>query len=109
MKNQGRHDIKDRWQEIEDRFVDVVHKQSGDKSIQWIKPSEHLSYQMPEKEFEIFEQDFTKTMMDYMMYEDGIDAKDFYDNLIEKVMYSSVVTEDGEDYIITLKGDNDDK
>lgn len=109
VKNQGRHDIKDRWQEIEDRFVDVVHKQSGDKSIQWIKPSEHLSYQMPEKEFEIFEQDFTKTMMDYMMYEDGIDAKDFYDNLIEKVMYSSVVTEDGEDYIITLKGDNDDK
>ena len=87
VKNQGRHDIKDRWQEIEDRFVDVVHKQSGDKSIQWIKPSEHLSYQMPEKEFEIFEQDFTKTMMDYMMYEDGIDAKDFYDNLIEKVMY----------------------
>lgn len=109
VKNQGRHDIKDRWQEIEDRFVDVVYKQSGDKSIQWIKPSEHLSYQMPEKEFEIFEQDFTKTMMDYMMYEDGIDAKDFYDNLIEKVMYSSVVTEDGEDYIITLKGDNDDK
>lgn len=109
VKNQGRHDIKDRWQEIEDRFVDVVHKQSGDKSIQWIKPSEHLSYQMPEKEFEIFEQDFTKTMMDYMMYEDGIDVKDFYDNLIEKVMYSSVVTEDGEDYIITLKGDNDDK
>lgn len=109
VKNQGRHDIKDRWQEIEDRFVDVVHKQSGDKSIQWIKPSEHLSYQMPVKEFEIFEQDFTKTMMDYMMYEDGIDAKDFYDNLIEKVMYSSVVTEDGEDYIITLKGDNDDK
>lgn len=109
VKNQGRHDIKDRWQEIEDRFVDVVHKQSGDKSIQWIKPSEHLSYQMPEKEFEIFEQDFTKTMMDYMMYEDGIDVKDFYDNLIEKVMYSSVVAEDGEDYIITLKGDNDDK
>ncbi len=109
VKNQGRHDIKDRWQEIEDRFVDVVHKQSGDKSIQWIKPSEHLSYQMPEKEFEIFEQDFTKTMMDYMMYEDGIDVKDFYYNLIEKVMYSSVVAEDGDDYIITLKGDNDDK
>ena len=109
VKNQGRHDIKERWQEIEDRFVDVVHKQSGDKSIQWIKPSEHLSYQMPEKEFEIFEQDFTKTMMDYMMYEDGIDVKDFYDNLIEKVMYSSVVAEDGDDYIITLKGDNDDK
>lgn len=36
VKNQGRHDIKDRWQEIEDRFVDVVHKQNGDDTIQWI-------------------------------------------------------------------------
>ena len=41
------------YKKIEDKFVDVVHKQSGDKSIQWIKPSEHLSYQMPEIPFEI--------------------------------------------------------
>ena len=61
VKNQGRHDIKDRWQEIEDKFVDVVHKQNGDPTIQWIKPNEHLSYQTPEKEFEIYEEDFTKT------------------------------------------------
>ncbi len=106
VKNQGRHDIKDRWQEIEDRFVDIVHKQSGNSTIQWIKPSEHLSYQMPEKEFEIYEEDFMKTMMDYLMYEDGIDVKEFSDSLIEKVMYSSSVAEDGEEYIITLKGDN---
>ena len=109
VKNQGRHDIKDRWQEIEDRFVDVVHKQNGDDTIQWIKPSEHLSYQMPEKEFEIYEEDFTKTMMDYIMYQEGIDVKEFSDKLIEKVMYSSCVAEDGEDYVITLKGDNDDE
>ena len=109
VKNQGRHDIKDRWQEIEDRFVDVVHKQSGDSTIQWIKPNEHLSYQMPEKEFEIYEEDFTKTMMDYLMFEDGIDVKEFSDDLIEKVMYSSFVAEDGEDYIITLRSDNKDE
>lgn len=109
VKNQGRHDIKDRWQEIEDRFVDVVHKQNGDDTIQWIKPSEHLSYQMPEKEFEIYEEDFTKTMMDYIMYQEGIDVKEFSDKLIEKVMYSSCVAEDGEDYVITLKGDNNDE
>lgn len=109
VKNQGRHDIKDRWQEIEDRFVDVVHKQNGDDTIQWIKPSEHLSYQMPEKEFEIYEEDFTKTMMDYIMYQEGIDVKEFSDKLIEKVMYSSCVAEDGEDYVITLKGDNKDE
>ena len=109
VKNQGRHDIKDRWQEIEDRFVDVVHKQNGDDTIQWIKPSEHLSYQMPEKEFEIYEEDFTKTMMDYIMYQEGIDVKEFSDKLIERVMYSSCVAEDGEDYVITLKGDNNDE
>ena len=109
VKNQGRHDIKDRWQEIEDKFVGVVHKQSGDSTIQWIKPSEHLSYQMPEKEFEIYEEDFTKTMMDYLMYEEGIDVKEFADNLIEKVMYASCVAEDGEDYVITLRGDNRDE
>ena len=109
VKNQGRHDIKDRWQEIEDRFVDIVHKQSGDHTIQWIKPSEHLSYQMPEKEFEIYEEDFTKTMMDYIMYQEGIDVKEFSNKLIEKVMYSSCVAEDGENYIITLKGDNKDE
>lgn len=109
VKNQGRHDIKDRWQEIEDRFVDVVHKQNGDDTIQWINPNVHLSYQMPEKEFEIYEEDFSKTMMDYIMYQERIDAKEFSDKLIEKVMYSSYVAEDGEDYVITLKGDNKDE
>ena len=109
VKNQGRHDIKDRWQEIEDKFVNVIHKQSGDATIQWIKPSEHLSYQMPEKEFEIYEEDFTKTMMNYLMYEEGIDVKEFSDNLIEKVMYASCVTKNGEDYVITLRGDNNDE
>lgn len=109
VKNQGRHDIKDRWQEIEDRFVDVVHKQNGDDTIQWINPNKHLSYQMPEKEFEIYEEDFSKTMMDYIMYQEGIDVKEFSDKLIEKVMYSSCVAEDGEDYVITLKGDNKDE
>lgn len=109
VKNQGRHDIKDRWQEIEDRFVDIVHKQNGDDTIQWIKPSEHLSYQMPEKEFEIYEEDFTKTMMDYIMYQEGIDVKEFSNKLIEKVMYSSSIAENGEGYVITLKGDNKDE
>ncbi len=109
VKNQGRHDIKDKWQEIEDKFVNVVHKQSGDDTIQWINPNEHLSYQMPEKEFEIYEEDFTKTMMDYIMYKNGIDVKEFSDNLTSKVMYSSNVAEDGEDYVITLRSDNKDE
>lgn len=92
VKNQGRQDTKDRWQEIEDRWVDIIHKQSGDDTIQWLKPSEHLSYQIPEKPFEIYEEDFTKTMMDYLMFKEGIDVKDFGDALLRKIMYDSEIT-----------------
>ena len=49
VKNQGRQDIKDRWQSIEDLWIDIIRKQSGNETIQWLKPSEHLSYQMPKK------------------------------------------------------------
>jgi len=110
VKNKGRHDIKDRWQEIEDKFVEVVHKQSGDSTIQWINPQNHLSYQMPEKEFEIYEEDFTKTMMDYLMYEKSIDVKEFSDNLLSKVMYSSdVKMNDNNDVTITIKDGESNK
>ena len=99
VKNQGRQDIKDRWQSIEDRWVEIIRKQSGDDTIKWIKPSEHLSYQIPEKEFEISEEDFTKTMMDYLMFKQGIDVKEFSDKLINKVLYSSTVDSNDDSFI----------
>lgn len=102
VKNQGRQDIKDRWQSIEDRWVDIIRKQSGDDTIKWIKPSEHLSYQVPEKEFEISEEDFTKTMMDYLMFKQGIDVKEFSETLIKKVMYSSEITSTDNKILISL-------
>lgn len=102
VKNQGRQDIRDRWQSIEDQWVDIIEKQSGDDTIQWIKPSEHLSYQMPEKPFEILEEDFVKTMMDYEMFKQGIDAKEFVDQLLKQILYSSEVSENNDQTQITL-------
>lgn len=102
VKNQGRQDIRDRWQSIEDKWVDIIEKQSGDDTIQWLKPSEHLSYQMPEKPFEIFEEDFVKTMMDYEMFKQGIDAKEFGDQLLKQILYSSEVSENNDKTQITL-------
>lgn len=99
-----RQDIKDRWQSIEDRWVDIIRKQSGDNTVQWIKPSKNLSYQMPEKPFEIFEEDFTKTMMDYLMFKQGIDVKEFSDSLVKKVMYDSEISSKENDITIVLKG-----
>ena len=91
VKNQGRQDIKDRWQAIEDEWVEIIRKQSGNDTIHWIKPAEHLSYQMPEKKFEIRDEDFTKTMMDYLMFQEDIDVKDFGEKLLARVLYSSSV------------------
>ncbi|MBR4890534.1 MAG: N-6 DNA methylase [Clostridia bacterium] len=105
VKNQGRQDIKDRWQSIEDRWVDIIRKQSGDDTVQWIKPTKNLSYQMPEKPFEIFEEDFTKTMMDYLIFKEGIDAKDFNERLLRSVLYSSNITNDGCNITIVMKGE----
>lgn len=107
VKNQGRQDIKDRWQDIEDKWVNIIRKQTGDDTIQWLKPTEHLSYQMPEKPFEISEEDFTKTMMDYLMFEQGIDVKEFNEALLQQVLYKSNIEKNNEKVIITLQGVKD--
>lgn len=106
VKNQGRQDVRDRW-------ITVIRKQSGDDTIQWLKPAEHLSYQMPEKPFEIFEEDFTKTMMDYLLFQQGIDSKAFSEDLLKKVMYSGKITTEGNMVSIALDmsgaGDEQDR
>lgn len=106
VKNQGRQDIKDKWKEIEDYFVDVINKQSGNETIQWIKPTEHLSYQVPKKPFEITEEDFNKTILDYILFENKIDNKDFVEELLDTVLYSSMIVEDLNNFDIKInKGD----
>lgn len=103
VKNKGRHDVYGKWAAIEDYWVDVVEKQSGDDTCQWVKSDEHLSYQVPQKPFEIFEEDFRKTAMDYLMFKEGIDAKVFGEKLLETAMYSSTVSADDEIVNIALK------
>ena len=103
VKNQGRQDIKDRWQDIEDEWVEIIRKQTGSDTIQWLKPDEHLSYQMPRKPFEVTEEDFAKTVMDYLLYEQQVDVKQFSDNLIRRVLYSSKITSDENSVNINIK------
>ena len=95
VKNQGRQDINNKWQEIEDYWIDIIYKQSGNKTIKWIKPAlDHMSYPMPEKTFTIKETDFKKTVLDYIMFKNGIDTKSFYESLLNKTLYSSVILDD---------------
>lgn len=106
VKNQGRQDVKNKWSAIEDYWVqairDGVDFQFSTRQI--INPNEHLSYQVPEKPFEIYEEDFVKTMMDYEMYKGGIDVKKFSDELVKKVLYSSEVVSTDDGASILLKG-----
>lgn len=102
VKNQGRQDIKDRWQEKEDYWItsirdseDALH---GTRQI--INPLEHLSYQMPTAPFEIFEEDFIKTMMDYEMFQRGIDVKDFNEKVMKSVLYNSAIKENDDAVVI---------
>lgn len=109
VKNQGRQDIKNRWQKIEDDWIRIIRKQAGSDTIQWLKPSEHLSYQMPEKAFEIYEEDFTKTMMDYLMFQEGVDVKEFGGKLLDKILYSSEVKSVDEGISVILRGNKNEK
>ena len=102
VKNQGRQDIKDRWQEKEDYWIAAIR--DGEDALygtrQIINPLEHLSYQMPTAPFEIFEEDFIKTMMDYEMFQRRIDVKDFNEKVMKSVLYSSTIKENDDAVVI---------
>lgn len=107
VKNKGRHDVYGKWAAIEAYWVDVVTKQSGDSSCQWVNPNEHLSYQMPQKPFEIFEEDFRKTALDHLMFQRGVDAKTFSEQLLSKALYGSRIKICDGDVMLTLPKDGD--
>lgn len=110
VKNQGRQDIKHKWKAIEDYWIDSISKLRDTKynTAQWINPNEHLSYQMPEKPFEISEEDFKKTAMDYICFKKGIDTKAFGEKLLNAALYGSEVTSDDNGVNIKIGGGKDD-
>ena len=109
VKNQGRQDIKNRWPGIEDFWVKTIERQdtNADESCQWITPDlknmENLSYPVPQKPFEISDEDFMKTLMDYEMFKQGVDSKKLQDKLIHQVLYNSSIDDYDDDVTIKLK------
>ena len=85
---------------IENKWVDIIKKQSGDDSIKWIKPNDCLSYQKDEIPFEVNEEDYIKTMLDYLMFKEEIDVKTLKESIANKVIYfSNLSAEQGENSI----------
>lgn len=89
VKNQGRHDILGKWQEIEDYWIDAVYRRVDDryKTAQWLDPAEHLSYQLPESPCEVTAADFRKAAMDYVLFSRAIDAKGLFERIATGVAY----------------------
>ncbi|WP_263449581.1 N-6 DNA methylase [Campylobacter canadensis] len=110
VKNKGRQDTKEKWKnELEPYWLDVIYKTSGDESCQWLKPSEHLSYQMPKEPFNITQKDFKKVVLDYMLFEEGIDKKDFEKVLLESLLYDSNISLDDAAIFIALNKENNEE
>lgn len=105
VKNKGRQDIRNRWEEIEDYWIKAIH--DGNDYLyntrQIINPAEHLSYQMPEQVIEILEKDFTKTVLDYTLYERGADLKTYKEQIIESVFYDSKINSRKDNISIVVK------
>lgn len=107
VKNQGRQDVKHKWQGIEDYWVKVISRQSGDDSIKWITPDlkemTGLSYPVPEKPFEITDEDFYRTVFNYEAFKQGVDVKAMKNKLSEMALYESDVTDNGDNVSVTMK------
>ena len=102
VKNQGRQDIKDRWSEIEDYWINAIKTGEDTKfgTKQIIDPKEHLSYQKPEEPFTISEEDFMRTVLNYEVFSNGVDSKVLQDNLLSKVLYAGEFSQS--DSVITI-------
>lgn len=107
VKNQGRQDVKHKWQGIEDYWVKVISRQSGDDSIKWITPDlkdmTGLSYPVPEKPFGITDEDFYRTVFNYEAFKQGVDVKAMKSKLAEMSLYESDVTDNGDNVSVTMK------
>ncbi|PTI68903.1 hypothetical protein [Staphylococcus succinus] len=113
VKNQGRQDVYNRWAEIEDEWVEVIRRQTGDDSIQWLDPNNHLSWQEPEPIFELHEKDFMKTLLDFKMFEENIDPKKLHNHVVETIFYDSTIEQNQNGIKITVENvtevdDNED-
>jgi type I restriction-modification system DNA methylase subunit len=95
VKNKGRLDVKNKWQNIENKWVEIIYKQSGHDTIQWMKPETQLMYKLPEQEVEMYQAHFKKTVLRYKLFENTMP------NSFVEQEYSKIIVKEMNDAIIT--------
>lgn len=94
IKNQGRQDVRNRWEAIEQQWVDIVRKQTGGDTIKWIHPDGHLNYQ---EDIEIplpTRADFLKRTLAYALFKQQIEEALFFENVSENRLYGTPLKEE---------------
>lgn len=64
-----------------------------------------LSYDV-RKDFSVTEEDFVKTMTDYLLFKEEIDVKELMNSISNKILYHSELKEDGHDIKVSIKRSN---
>lgn len=103
IKNQGRQDIRGRWEAIERQWVDIVRKQTGSDTIQWIHPDEHLSYQEDIKVPMPTRADFMKRALAYALFKLEIEEAPFFENVSANCLYGSPLKDEYKQIITPYK------
>lgn len=91
IKNQGRQDVRNKWKDIENYWVDIIFKQTGDNTIQWININDGLHYKMPKKPFEVNEADFKRTILNNVLFKMKINEQDFKEYVIENTLFGNSI------------------
>lgn len=92
VKNEGRHDLFDRWDAIEDYWVDVLDHYRDEKyhTEQWIHPDDELCYQTELEIEPLAMSDFYTAAQNYIYYSQGIDEETFKNRLITAILEADV-------------------
>lgn len=104
IKNQGRHDIRGRWETIEQQWVDIVRKQTGSDTIKWISPDEHLSYQEDIEVPMLTRADFMKRTLAYALFKQKIDEQDFFESARDHLLYGAPLVTEYEPFFAPVEG-----
>lgn len=107
VKNKGRHDVRGRWSDIKENWLEIVGRQAGDLSCQWNDPARCLSYVEPQEPFSISDEDFRRVALNYSMFQKGIDAKGFDRQLLHRILLTGDVKDGDASVTVTLQNEDD--
>ncbi|WP_396599720.1 class I SAM-dependent DNA methyltransferase [Frigoribacterium sp. R86507] len=93
VKNQGRHDLRNKWPALEDYWVDAIERFDDSEygTGQWLDTADHLSWQAPAQPFVLTHEDLAKAATEYLLFQRGIDSKALRERLGHTALYTADV------------------